>query len=73
MIGPLSGPLEFDSLGRRTKFTLQIVERSSEGSRVIGIWDSTKPEAINVTITETQRKEEIQKVIQKKVFRVTSR
>lgn len=73
MIGPLTGPLQFDSLGRRTKFSLQIVERSSEGARVMGVWDSTKPSLVNVQITEVQRKEELKKQIHLKTFRVTSR
>ncbi|KAB0802246.1 hypothetical protein PPYR_04432 [Photinus pyralis] len=73
MIGPLTGPLEFDNLGRRRVFALQIIERSPQHHRVVGVWSSKDAKSINYTISSKQIKQEIKTQVQMKTYRVKSR
>lgn len=73
LIGPLTGPIKFDYLGRRRDFKLQIVELQSNVFRQTGEWDSNKPNDIHFTFTAEERKSLIEQQIQEKVFRVVSR
>nr|APC94352.1 ionotropic receptor 7 [Pyrrhalta aenescens] len=74
LLEPLTGPItEFDSMGYRKNYKLQIVEWVGDRFRISGTWDPALPEKINLTITPAERDEEIMKKIQKRNFRIVSR
>jgi hypothetical protein len=71
LVGPMSGPINFNSLGERTSFKMQIVELKNR--RVTGVWDSTKPDLIHSTITSEDREKELYQQLKGRTFRVVSR
>ncbi|XP_068908898.1 glutamate receptor ionotropic, kainate 2-like [Tenebrio molitor] len=71
LVGPMSGPINFNSLGERTSFKMQIVELKN--LRVTGVWDSTKPDVIHSTITSEDREKELYQQLKGRTFRVVSR
>ncbi|XP_044259006.1 glutamate receptor ionotropic, kainate 2-like isoform X1 [Tribolium madens] len=74
MLGePISGLLNFNSLGQRISLKLQILELKKDEFRVTGIWDSNTPDVIHSTITSEDREKELEQQLKGRTFRVVSR
>lgn len=66
----MTGPIKFDETGRRTDFTLQIVELGKPGFNITGSWT---PRGVNFTRTVTEMQTQIIENLQNKLFIVSSR
>lgn len=66
----LSGTVKFDSFGRRTNTTLNIMELKVEGLKKVGSWDSAT--GINYTRTYSMLYDEVRRSLRNKTFRVTT-
>ncbi|XP_064489353.1 glutamate receptor ionotropic, kainate 2-like isoform X2 [Ornithodoros turicata] len=66
----LSGTVQFDSFGRRSNVSLDIVELKPDGLKTVGRWDLTK--GINYTRTYSMLYDEVRSSLRNKTFRVTS-
>ncbi|RZB73481.1 glutamate receptor ionotropic, kainate 2-like, partial [Asbolus verrucosus] len=73
LIGPISGPVTFNSLGERASLRLQINEVTKQQIRVTGIWDLGSPQIIRPTITSEDREKERHQQLKGRTFRVVSR
>lgn len=74
MLGePISGLLNFNSLGQRISLKLDILELRKDEFKVMGIWDSNSPDVIHYTITEADREKEMYQQLKGRTFRVVSR
>ncbi|XP_022911458.2 glutamate receptor ionotropic, kainate 2-like [Onthophagus taurus] len=71
--GPISGPIRFDKFGRRINFKLEIIELIKDGFRLSANWFSENPKKLEYVVSEEERKQEFEKHITQKVFRVVSR
>ena len=67
----MTGLMEFDENGRRTFFSVDIIQLASNGSRKIGTWDPRND--ISYTRSMSEITKEIQESITTKEFVVTSR
>ncbi|KAF5301498.1 hypothetical protein FQR65_LT08801 [Abscondita terminalis] len=73
MIGPLTGPIEFDNYGRRKNFSLQVYERTSQNKRVLGTWNSKSPNDFNFAKVSTPIIQKTKQTLQMKMYRIKSR
>lgn len=74
LLEPLTGVItEFDQIGYRQIYKLQIIELEESQFRVTGSWNPLVPDKLNLTLTLEDRDTELRKKIQKRNFRVVSR
>lgn len=73
MLNTVTGPIKFNEEGKRVGFRLQLAEIIRNNVTVVALWNSERPNDLEVTRTASEHSQQIIENLQKTLVIVSSR